>query len=230
MNRAKLRRWHIWLGWAAAIPVLVWVISGLFMVARPIEDVRGSGLLRDPKPTQLAGTPIPPSLAGVPFNSLSLEQRAAGPRWVVELADGKTRLADPATGLLLPDYSASEASREVEARYTGKAKIQSVTRTDPQHPPLELRRPIAAWKVAMDDDTHFFVDASSGQIVATRTGWWRLYDFMWGLHIMDPVGREDTNNPFVIIFGIIALGMALLGTVVLPMTVKRRRARSSELA
>jgi uncharacterized iron-regulated membrane protein len=230
MNRAKLRRWHIWLGWAAAIPVLVWVISGLVMVARPIEEVRGSGLLRDAQPVRITGTPIPPSISGVPLASLTLEQRAAGPRWVVELSDGKIRLADPATGLLLPGYSAGDARREVEARYTGKAKIESVTRTDPDKPPLELRRPIAAWQVTMDDDTHFFVDAASGAIVGTRTGWWRFYDFMWGLHIMDPVGREDTHNPFVIVFGIIALGMAVLGTVVLPMTVKRRRARGSEPA
>lgn len=42
MNRAKLRRWHIWLGWAAAIPVLVWIISGLVMVARPTEGGPGT--------------------------------------------------------------------------------------------------------------------------------------------------------------------------------------------
>jgi hypothetical protein len=228
MNRTKLRRWHTWLGWAAAIPVLIWVISGLVMVSRPIEEVRGSGLLREAEPVRVVGTPIPPSIAGVPLKSLTLEQRAPGPRWVVELADGKTRLADPATGLLLPGYSASDASREVEVRYTGKAKVQSVTRTDPRHPPLELRRPIAAWKVAMDDGTHFFVDASSGRIVATRTGWWRFYDFMWGLHIMDPQTREDTHNPFVIVVGIVALAMAVLGTITLPMTIRRRRATTNK--
>ena len=53
----------------------------------------------------------------------------------------------------------------------------------------------------MGDGTHFYVDAGSGEIVAKRTGWWRFYDFMWGLHIMDPGGREDTHNPFVIGFG-----------------------------
>ena len=52
----------------------------------------------------------------------------------------------------------------------------------------------------------------SGQIVATRTRWWRFYDFMWGLHIMDPKTREDTHNPFVIRFGIVALAMSVLGT------------------
>ena len=225
--RTQYRRWHIWLGWAAAIPVLLWVVSGLIMVARPIEDVRGAGLLRDPQPIRLVGPPISPLVAGVPLSSLTLEERAAGPRWVIKLPDGKTRIADPTTGLLLPALSASDATREVEARYTGKAKVQSVTRTSADNPPLDLRRPIDAWKIEMDDGTRFYVDSSTGQIAATRTRWWRFYDLMWGLHIMDPQTREDTHNPFVIGFGIVALAMAILGTIVLPMTIRRRKAGSN---
>lgn len=225
--RTQYRRWHIWLGWAAAIPVLLWVVSGLIMVARPIEDVRGAGLLRDPQPIRLVGPPISPLVAGVPLSSLTLEERAAGPRWVIKLPDGKTRIADPTTGLLLPALSASDATREVEARYTGKAKVQSVSRTGADNPPLDLRRPIDAWKIEMDDGTRFYVDSSTGQIAATRTRWWRFYDLMWGLHIMDPQTREDTHNPFVIGFGIIALAMAVLGTIVLPMTIRRRKKASN---
>lgn len=222
-GRGKYRRWHIWLAWVAAIPILLWVVSGLLMVARPIEEVRAEGLLGDPSPIRLIGPPIPPLIAGVPLTSMSLEQRAAGPRWVIKLPDGKTRLADPKTGLLLPDLSANEARREVEARYSGKATVQSVARTNPHDPPMDLRRPIAAWQVTMDDGAHFYVDASSGQIVATRTRWWRFYDLMWGLHIMDPQTREDTHNPFVILFGVLALGMSVLGTILLPMTLKKKR-------
>jgi uncharacterized iron-regulated membrane protein len=222
-GRSRNRRWHIWLAWVAAIPILLWTISGLVMVARPIEEVRGEGLLNDPAPIRMLGPPIPPLISGVAVQSLSLEQRAGGPRWVVRLPDGKTRLADPRTGLLLPPLSANDARREVEARYAGKAAIQSVSRTAADNPPLELRRSVAAWQVAMTDGVHFYVDASSGQIVATRTGWWRFYDFMWGLHIMDPVTREDTHNPFVILFGIVALTMSVLGTILLPKALKKKR-------
>ena len=222
-GRTRNRRWHIWLAWVAAIPILLWTISGLVMVVRPIEEVRGEGLLNDPAPIRMLGPPIPPLISGVAVQSLSLEQRAGGPRWVVRLPDGKTRLADPRTGLLLPPLSANDARREVEARYAGKAAIQSVSRTAADNPPLELRRSVAAWQVAMTDGVHFYVDASSGQIVATRTGWWRFYDFMWGLHIMDPVTREDTHNPFVILFGIVALTMSVLGTILLPKALKKKR-------
>lgn len=223
--RSRLRRWHIWIAWVAAIPVLLWIVSGLVMVARPIEEVRGEGLLKPVGAMRLVGTPIPPRIAGVPLSTLSLEQRAAGPRWVVKLPDGTTRLADPETGLLLPELSAADAAREVQARYAGSSRVSSVKRTSAEDPPLDLRRPVSAWQVAMDDGTRFYVDSASGQIVATRTRFWRFYDLMWGLHIMDPATREDTHNPWVIGFGLIAFAVSVLGVILLPQTIKRKRGR-----
>jgi len=225
MNRARLRRWHVWLGWILAIPMLMWTVSGIVMVAKPIEEVRGNHLMADAKPMRLAAPMIPPRLEGVPLTSLSLQPRAGGPRWVVTLEDGTTRLADPATGELMPRLSAADAVREVMARYTGQATVASVTRTDPEKPPLDLRRPVASWQVRMDDGTHFYVDIGSGEVVARRTRWWRFYDFMWGLHIMDPATREDTHNPFVIGFGVVAILMTLLAMVLLPLTTRRNRRR-----
>lgn len=216
--RSRLRRWHVWLGWVVGLPILFWVVSGLVMVAKPIEEVRGEHLLAEPRPVRLALPPVPPAVGGVPLASLKLEQRAAGPRWVIAMAGGPTRLADPASGALLPPLSAADAVREVTARYTGTAKVRSATRTDPEKPPLEFRRPVAAWQVAMDDGTNFYVDANSGEVVARRTRWWRFYDWMWGLHIMDLKTREDAHNPLTIGFAIAALAMALLALVLLPMT------------
>ena len=46
---------------------------------------------------------------------------------------------------------------------------------------------------------------------------------MWGLHIMDPQTREDTHNPFVILFGLVALAMSVLGTILLPKALKKKR-------
>ena len=221
--RSRLRRWHVWLGWIVGLPVLFWVVSGLVMVWRPIEEVRGEELLKAPPSISLPAPPIPPRIEGLPLSKLALEPRAAGPRWVASLKDGTTRTADPMTGAWLKPYSAAEAVAEVTARYAGSATIASATRTDPGNPPLDLRRDITAWKVAMSDGTNFYVDAASGDIVARRTRWWRIYDWMWGLHIMDLKTREDTHNPLVIGFGIAALAMSILALVLLPLTSGRRR-------
>jgi hypothetical protein len=223
VNRARLRRWHIWLGWLIAIPMVLWTVSGLVMVAKPIEEVRGNHLMKEPATMRLGAPMVAPSLQGVPLSSLALQPRSGGPRWVVTLEDGTTRLADPATGALMPRLNAAAAVREVTGRYTGEAKIESVTRTDRNAPPLDLRRPVEAWQVRMTDGTNFYVDAGSGEVVAKRTAWWRFYDFMWGLHIMDPVGREDTHNPWIIGSALAGLASVILAIVLLPLTLRRNR-------
>lgn len=224
--RHSLRRYHIWLGWIIGLPMLFWTLSGVVMVLKPNDEVRGVALLSEPPPFALTVAPVAPRVEGRGLKSLTIEQRANGPRWVLRFADGGSRLADPANGQLLPGYSAADAVREVMARYTGKARVASVTRTDPARPPLELRREIAAWQVAMSDGTRFYVDAANGEVVARRTRWWRLYDWMFGLHIMDLETREDTGNPWVLGFGIATLLTTFLALILLPMTIKRRRRAS----
>jgi hypothetical protein len=222
--RTTLRRWHVWLGWLVGVPFLFWALSGLVMVWKPIEEVRGSDLLAPPAPVVLTTPAVLPSVvAGLPLARVSLEQRAAGPRWVIEVRGGPTRLADPVTGRLLGPVSASEASAEVLARYRGDARITSVRRTRADDPPVELRRPVASWQVSLSDGTHIFVAADSGAVLATRTRWWRLYDWMWGLHIMDLSGREDTHHPTLIAFTVISLVTVLLALVLLPLSIRRRR-------
>ena len=199
--RRTLRRWHVWLGWVVGVPLLLWTVSGLVMVVKSDDEVRGVALLAPLGPVRLQALAVLPSeVAGLPLAKVSLEQRVAGPRWIIEVTDGPTRLADPVTGRLLSPVGAAEATAELRARYRGTATVAAVTRTDPAHPPLELRRPITAWQIRMSNGTHFYIDASTGAIVATRTRWWRFYDLMWGLHIMDPSGREDTHHPLLIGF------------------------------
>jgi len=226
--RASLRRYHVWLGWLVALPFLFWTVSGLVMVAKPIDEVRGTNLLAPLKPIHFADTLVAPQIEGLPVIAITLEPRAAGPRWEIDFADGQSRLADPLTGKLMPRLGAADAAREVTYRYTGKATVASTSRVDADSPPLELRKAMNGWRVAMSDGTHFYVDGGSGEIIARRTSWWRIYDFMWGLHIMDLQGREDTNNPWVVSFAVLSLGMVLLALMLLPLTITRNNGRNGE--
>jgi hypothetical protein len=226
-TRTRLRRWHLWLGWIVGLPILFWVVSGLVMVARPIEEVRGTHLLKSAPPLQLRSAPVPPPLGQAQLASIMLEQRAAGPRWVVQMRDESTRLADPATGQWLPELSAEDARREVLVRYSGGSSVAAVNPVDPAKPPLDFRRPVKAWQVRMADGTNFYVESGSGAIAATRTRFWRVFDWMWGLHIMDLKTREDTHNPLVISFAVLSLLTTVLALVLLPMTLRRRKPRGS---
>jgi hypothetical protein len=228
--RSRLRRWHVWLGWLVGLPMLFWTVSGLVMVAKPIEEVRGTDLIAPPRPIHVANVLVAPQVTGRPVVAITLEPRADGPRWEIDFADGGSRLADPATGRLLAQLGAADAAHEVMARYTGKAHVVETSRVDADAPPLELRRAMDGWRVRMSDDTHFYVNGGSGEIVARRTAWWRIYDFMWGLHIMDLQGREETNNPWIVTFSALSLVMVLLALTLLPMTIRRRNGNGKPLS
>jgi PepSY-associated TM region len=215
----RFARWHIWLGWAAALPLLLWTISGLFMTLRPIEHVRGEALRREPALIQTANL-NPPRLPG-PVKRLALAAQHGVPVWLVTDASGE-QARFTGDGMPIPPVGEAEAGRLAKASYAGPASLTGLQRFDADSAPLELRRPRPSWQAKFADGTHLYIDADTGEILALRTGWWRAYDFMWGLHIMDPAGRENTSHVLLWLFSVVALVSCLLGTTLL---FRRRRAR-----
>jgi hypothetical protein len=80
------------------------------------------------------------------------------------------------------------------------------------------------WRVALEDGAHIYVGRDTGRIEAVRTRWWRGFDFMWGLHIMDLSERESTSHPILILFALLGVIGALLGCVLM---FRRRKARAT---
>ena len=100
--------------------------------------------------------------------------------------------------------------------------MRNVTSFEPSDVPFDFRREMPVWQVRLTDGTHVYVGQESGRIEAVRTRWWRWFDFMWGLHILDPMGREDTSHPLLIGTASLSMLGALLGCVLL---FRRRRAQ-----
>jgi uncharacterized iron-regulated membrane protein len=222
VSRRTLIRWHVWLGWLIGVPLVLWTVSGLIMVARPIEEVRGTDLRAElpPLPAVAAVVPkVPPrSLA-----SLSLRQTALGPRWIAIGTDERRFAADPRNGLPLPSLDRAQAEAAARAYRSSPGRVASVRFTPADRPPLDLRQPRPAWAVDFSDRARFYIDAETGELLAVRTGFWRFYDVMWGLHIMDLPTREDTHNPLIIILGALAAVGSVLGVVVLVLRYVRPR-------
>ena len=209
----RFARWHIWLGWAAALPVLVWIVSGLFMAARPIEDVRGEALRKPAAPISGAGL-VAPRLPGT-VTRLVLIDQAGQPVWAATGADKVQARYSARDGTPLGPVDQAEAARIAGATFTGPAKLEALRPLSAAQAPLDLRKPRPSWQASYADGTHLYIDADTGEVLALRTRFWRAYDFMWGLHIMDPRTREDTSNWFLWVFGAAALGSCLLGSVLL---------------
>jgi hypothetical protein len=215
-----LRRLHVWAGWIIGVPLLLWTASGLWMVARPIEEVRGAALRRDPPPLVIPADVAPPTLPRA-VRSLALEQRPSGPVWVARFVDGEVARADP-RGRWLPPLVRAEAEAIARSAYRPASAIERATLTPSDAAPIDLRQHRPAWGVRFADGTNVYVDADSGAVLALRTRQWRAFDLMWGLHIMDLQGRDDTSHPLLIGAAALAFVSVLLGLVLLPL-VRRRR-------
>ena len=203
-------KWHQWLALVVGLQVLAWAASGLFMSAVPIERVRGEQLRRDAPPPDLApwlGRVVLPATAGS-LETLELTLVEGRPVWLAKRDDRPVRRIDALTGQWLPTIDAATARRIAAADYGGAGAIAGVREVH-DHPPIEYRGPLPVWQVQFDDadGLRLYVSPFSGKVVARRTGTWRVYDFLWSLHIMDYRERENFNHPLLIGF---AAGLLLL--------------------
>jgi hypothetical protein len=224
ISMRALARWHIWLGWLVGVPITMWLATGLFMVSRPIEEVRGEHLRRPVPPAALV---LPGSAIAAPEAKLKdMRVTMQGGRAVAILTglDGNVRRVDFATGAPLPALDAAAARALVAERITGGEAAARVTLFPADRTPFDFRRPLAVWQVQLSDGTNVYVGRDTGEIEAVRTRWWRAFDLAWGLHIMDLSEREDTSHPVLILFAALSLTGALIGCVLM---FRRRKARPS---
>ncbi len=214
----QMSRWHIWIGWLVGVPLLLWTASGLFMTSWPIEQVRGEDLRAPPAQIAVAGLIVPKT---PPLRALKLTAQAGRPVWIAEAADGRMGRYDARSGAALARLGEAEARLLALAARIKPPAITAMTAFPASAPPLDLRTARPSWQARFADDVHVYVDAETGEVLALRTPLWRVFDFMWGLHIMDLQGRENTHHPLLIGFAALALGSVLLGVVLL---FRRRRA------
>ena len=69
-----------------------------------------------------------------------------------------------------------------------------------------------------------YVDPFSKKVVAIRSAQWRIWDLMWGIHIMDWNERDNIGNLFLKAFSILALLSALSGIYLFFNSSNRRKA------
>lgn len=220
--RQYYARIHVWLGWLVGVPLLLWTATGLWMVARPIEEVRGVHLKAEPLALRLEGPIVVPAFPpdhGAPL-SVRLEQQYAGPVWIATFEHGHEMRAATRNGQWLPNVREAEARATALRWYKPESAILSAKHTPADVPPLDLRRERPAWSIAFADGAKVYVDADTGSLLAIRSGQWRAFDVMWGLHIMDLQTRENTSHPILIGVAALALVSIAVGLILLPM---RRR-------
>lgn len=221
----RFARWHIWLGWLVGVPMVMWLLSGLLMVMVPIEEVRGNHLR-----IEVEEPPLPPDTniavalpddPARPVRSVTTAMERSKVVTTITYADNSIERYDAAGEALAP-ITDVEARMIVRERIKGGDRIASVTGFDADAVPFDFRRPMDVWQVTLEDETRIYINRHTGAIEAVRTRWWRVFDILFGLHVMDLETREPGPNPWILVFSTLAVLGATLGCILM---FRRRKAR-----
>jgi len=215
-----MRLLHKWLSLVVGLQLLLWTVSGLVFAWLEHDAVTAHGELRVPNTPLLENTAAviePAALlsrdTGTPPTDIILVPMAG--EWVYRLQfDGWVELRRAADGAAFA-ISEPVVRSLADARYAGAGSLQDISLRQP--PVMEARDAGAVWQASYDDSsrTALYFSAEDGRFIAARNDNWRLFDFFWMLHTMDFRGRDNFNNPLVILFATGALWVGLTGVLLL---------------
>jgi hypothetical protein len=231
---------HKWLALILAIPILFWFVSGLFFAIAPIERVRSEHQIAQPRaipiPLDRAGTALRRigEMGAAPGERIELRSMLGRPVAVVSGGEERPRLYDLGTGRLMSPVPARLAVAIAERDHAGTVRAARIAEVVANSP--EYRGPLPAWKVMFDDGANraIYVAADTGAVTARRSTLWRVFDFLWSLHIMDYKNHEDFNTPLLIVATALGLIVIVTGFIMFPsrlgLTAWRKRRRTRQVA
>ena len=212
------RKYHKWLMLFVGLQLLIWSITGAYMVLMDIHYIHGDTLVAK-KIQNLSTKQVEYS-----FKELLVAHPQATS---VELGfmlnqavyrfniDKKKVLLSAIDGKQLSPINERLATAIAKDKYHNKevaiAKVQLLTKETPR----ELsRRHLPVWRVDFDDfsSPSFYISVNSGQLVTKRHSYWRVFDWMFAFHVMDYID-EEADNKLLLFFSIMALIASVFGLV-----------------
>jgi len=214
-----IRLFHKYLSLVISIQLLLWTISGIYFAFNKIELVRGEQYLIEQKVSKLNLKEVESSFSGKNVNFVRRLDE-----WIIKVETDSGFSYTDLQGQNLDELNEEEV-REV-VRQSTKLIPLMVQRIDKPEIRAEFRgRNLPIFKVATSttDNINVYVDAFTGEVTAIRSDSWRIWDFLWGAHIIDYSERENINNFLIKILSILALISSLSGIVLFFKTFKFKK-------
>ncbi len=222
-----IRRAHKWIGLIVGVQALLWMISGLYMVIVPIDVIHGDHLAHvfteplKPGATRIAQDKLAQLYPGI----TSVRVKNMLGKEVYEIRQGKdAALVDVTTGVKLSPLDRDTIMALAEESHVGEGSIRGIEWVTKA--PSEVgKRPVPLWAVHYEEagDTTLYFSPHTGDLVARRHNLWRIFDFVWMLHIMDYDTRDDVNNTLLRIAALTGVLFALSGAWLLLYSFTRRK-------
>ena len=214
-----VRVFHKYLSLIISIQLLLWTISGIYFAFNKIELVRGEQYIIKDKPSSIEINNL-----NISSNVKNIEIFKRLNQWVVKVEMDAGFKYQDLLGNEVYELSPNEAIEVVKLK-TILSPIDAIKINESSSRSEFRGRSLPIYKIKTDssDDTNVYVDVMSGKIVAIRSDSWRVWDFLWGAHIIDYRERDNINNILLKIFSILALLSSLSGIALFFNTIKKLR-------
>ena len=204
---------HKWLALFVGLQLLVWAVTGFYMVAVDLDFIHGDPLVRNLRaPVGNTRSVLPVAQVASRYPEISLISLHSLPVLntpVYELtAAGRRVLLDATNGQQLSPLSSGMIRQLARSYYAGNGQLSAVQLLE-HDVTMEVRgRAAPLWRADFDDwlETTLYLHPDTGALVAQRHRLWRWYDFLWMLHIMDYGVREAPT-------GVVPRVLTVLGAV-----------------
>lgn len=225
------RKTHKWIGLFVGFQVVIWSLSGLYMTAVHIDTIHGDHLIRErPRLAVDAGQLADPVAlaASRKAHGLRLASVRGKPAFVLTGEAGEEVL-DARSGRPVPSLSTSEIRAIAMSTYAGAEPIASAELIN--RLPGEIRgRTPPLWRIEFDhwNKPTLYFSPTTGELITRRHELWRVFDFLWMLHIMDYDERENVNNPLLRVFtwGAVLLALSAAWLLIFSFPNKKKRKAS----
>jgi hypothetical protein len=239
-----IRKSHRYLGIFIGIQFLFWTLGGLYFSWTDIDEIHGDLFKKETPEINFQEDFISPKEIISEIQKLSAEPNIQNMRLIeisgspfyefaVEDKNKKESLivADALSGKIRPAIDKEEAIKIANEALNKPLKVFETIYLTPENVGghHEYReKPLPAWAVTYENNLTVYLSAETGQIGAFRTNKWRIFDFLWMLHTMDFVGRDNINNYLLRAFSILGIVTILSGFLLFMVSskfIRRLRAR-----
>ena len=221
------RKLHRLLGYVLAIQVIFWIGGGLIMSAIPLEKVHGKHLatkqLENPFQQSDYLAALDPIIAQFDkVSRVAFSHLLDTPVYRIYHSKGVS-VFNARSGQPMTDLNKDMTAKLAKQHFLGDVTPANIELLDKAPREAGFRENI--WHVSYDDSvsTSLYFSATTGELVTVRSDLWRIFDFVWMLHIMDYDEREDFNHPLLIVFSASALLFALSGALLAFQQIRIRR-------
>jgi uncharacterized iron-regulated membrane protein len=221
------RKIHKWLGLIIGLQVVFWVFGGLIMASLDIDEVHGDHLRKTIPLSAINVQQLQPiaTIAAkhqIEIGAYQLINLPNQLQYHIQTPQGQWHYFDAKTGDKVNTLTQSDAEALAQLYYAGSAAITSSLWIT-EHS-TEYRKKLPAWRIEFDDSESatFYFAAETGELMSVRNTQWRVFDFVWMLHIMDYKDRSDFNHPLLIVAAFLAVLISISGIYLVFKTFKKR--------